>query len=139
MGTSAPQPRRSPCPVVFALDLLGDRWTLLVIRDLLLKNRKYYQEFLDAGEGISTNILADRLQRLVEGGLVTKSPDPEHGKRFVYRLTARGKDLTPLMLELIGWSHRHDPTTHVPAEFARRIEVDRDALVAELLARHSDS
>ena len=81
------------CPIRYGLGLFGDRWSLLIIRDLMFKGRCHYGEFLSAGEGISTNILAERLERLETSGIVTKSRDPLHGKKFVYRLTDKGLDL----------------------------------------------
>lgn len=130
MGTD----RRSSCPLVHALDILGDRWTLLVVRDLVFKRRQHYQQFLEAGEGISTNILADRLARLCDAGIVTKVPDSTHGKRFIYALTEKGKALAPVMLELIAWSHDHDPETKVPASYVTRIRAQRGELLDELWA-----
>src|SRR5262245_57273933 len=119
--------RRSDCPVHFALELFGDAWTLLVIRDLMFKRRKTYSDFLRAGEGIATNVLADRLVRLEEDGIVRKD-----GGR--YRLTPKGVDLLPIMLEIIGWSARHDPKTAADRSFVRRLRVDRAGLIAELRA-----
>src|SRR5438105_3846652 len=89
------QRRRSECPIAFALDLFGDRWSLLVVRDLVFKGRKSFGEFLAAGEGIATNVLADRLERLESAGVITKRRDPDKGTRFVYALTERGIGLVP--------------------------------------------
>ncbi len=127
--------RRSPCPIVHALDILGDRWTLLIVRDLMFRGRRHYQEFLDAGEGISTNILADRLSKLCCAGLVSKAEDETHGKRFVYRLTDKGKALAPVMLELVAWSHDHDEDTAVPTKFVQRIRREREVVIDELLEK----
>ena len=125
---------RSQCPVVFALDLFGDRWTLLIIRDLIFTQRSTYGDFLASGEGISTNILADRLKRLEEEGIVTRHPDPEHGGKHHYRLTDKGLDLVPVLLEMIRWSARHQPDTPVTGPLRRRL--DREAhKVAEEIAR----
>ena len=88
------------CPVAFALDTFGDRWSLLVIRDLMLRGNETYGEFLDSGEGIATNVLADRLKGLEAVGIVVKSPDPENRRRNIYRLTQKGLDLAPLIMEL---------------------------------------
>ncbi|QDV45306.1 putative HTH-type transcriptional regulator YybR [Stieleria neptunia] len=94
--------RRSPCPVACTLDLLGDKWTLLVIRDLVC-GKSQYKEFLASPEGIATNILADRLARLVEHGLAEKYPLPEQPGRDVYRLTQKGQSLRPVMMSLVKW------------------------------------
>jgi DNA-binding HxlR family transcriptional regulator len=115
MARSRPGPRasqgplRSPCPVAGALDLLGDRWTLLVIRDLLFYGKRRFAEFLASPEGISTNILAERLERLARCGLVERRRYLERPPREEYHLTARGHDLLPVLRELIRWGKRHVP------------------------------
>jgi DNA-binding HxlR family transcriptional regulator len=104
-------PLRSRCPVAGALDLLGDRWTLLVVRDLLFYRKRRFAEFLDSPEGIATNILADRLARLEDAGLVTRHRYQDRPLREEYRLTARGRDLVRVLRELIRWGKRHVPGT----------------------------
>jgi DNA-binding HxlR family transcriptional regulator len=118
--------RRSDCPIHFALETFGDRWTLLVLRDLLLKGRSTYTEFLGAGEGIATNILADRLERLQQDQLVERLADGS------YQATDKAIDLLPVLVEMITWSAKHDPETATPAEFVDRAREDRDALLDEL-------
>lgn len=98
--------RRSSCPVACYLDILGDRWTMLVIRDLLLGASKH-KDFLSSPEGIPTNILADRLKRLEGEGLVSKTPYQENPVRYAYALTTKGSDLAPLMREMINWSRKY--------------------------------
>jgi len=102
--------RRSNCPVGCALDILGDRWTLLVIRDLMA-GKKRYGEFLASAERIPTNILADRLKRLEREGLVSSTRYSEHARRFEYHLTDQGKALRPAISALAGWGMRHFPGT----------------------------
>lgn len=126
--------RRSPCPIAYALDLLGDRWTLLVVRDLALNGRRYFHQFEAAGEGIASNVLADRLKLLVEAGIAEKSRDPEKGSRRLYRLTDKGVDLLPILLEMIVWSGKHDPDTVVSPAYLKRATRKRDALLDELRA-----
>lgn len=126
--------RRSPCPIAHALDLLGDRWTLLVVRDLALNGRRYFHEFENAGEGIATNILADRLKLLVEAGIAEKMRDPDKGSRRIYRLTEKGLDLLPMLLEMIVWSGKHDPDTVVSPAYLKRATRQREALLDELRA-----
>jgi DNA-binding HxlR family transcriptional regulator len=99
-------PRRSPCPVACTLDLIGDKWTLLVVRDLLL-GRSQFREFAASPEGIATNILADRLARLVRHGLAEKFPCPEQPGREAYRLTATGRTLGPLVEHIASWGLEH--------------------------------
>ena len=124
--------RRSPCPIAFGLDVFGDRWTLLVIRDLVFTKKRTYGEFLDSPEGIATNILAQRLAWLEDLEIVSKSPDPDHGRRFVYQLTEKGLDLIPVLLEILAWSAKYDPHTPVSAEFAARIRKQRAAVLKEM-------
>jgi DNA-binding HxlR family transcriptional regulator len=100
---------RSNCPIGLSLDIFGDRWTLLIMRDLLMRNRKRYQDFLNASEGISTNILAQRLTYLEEMGLTTKTPDPHNKKQFNYIPTAKALDLLPVLCEVIRWGLKHHP------------------------------
>lgn len=117
---------RSPCPIAGALDLVGDRWTLLVVRDLLLYDKHRFTEFLASPERIATNILADRLDRLERCGLVARRKYAERPPREEYHPTARGRDLAPVVRELIRWGQRHVPGTakHPPdgvSEEGRRL------------------
>ncbi len=98
---------RSVCPIANALDVLGDRWTLLVIRDLLFLGKRRFGELAGSPEGIPTNILSDRLRRLEEGGLVEKAAYQLRPPRYEYQITAKGKDLLPVLRALAEWSLRH--------------------------------
>jgi DNA-binding HxlR family transcriptional regulator len=98
---------RSRCPIAGALDLVGDRWTLLVVRDLLLHDKRRFTEFLASPEGIATNILADRLERLERAGILERRRYHEHPPREEYHPTARGRDLVPVLRELVRWGQRH--------------------------------
>jgi len=122
------------CPIRFGLSVLGDRWSLLIIRDLMFKGRRYYGEFLESGEGISTNILADRLARLEEAGIINKAPDPDHGKKIVYRLSEKGQDLMPVMFAIMDWSEKYDERTEVPKPFITKLRNQPDKLRREILA-----
>lgn len=124
--------RKSDCPVHFALEVFGDAWTLLIIRDLMFKGRTSYTDFLRAEEGIATNVLADRLVRLEEDGVITKVAGSGRGSASVYRLTSKGVDLLPIMLEIIRWSAEHDPKTAADRRFVRRLRRERAALEAEI-------
>jgi DNA-binding HxlR family transcriptional regulator len=127
--------RRSGCPVAYALDLFGDRWTLLILRDMVFGAKRYYRDFLEAGEGIATNVLADRLNRLEQAALVDKRRDPQDGKRYVYSLTEKGLDTLPILLEMITWGATHDPESAAPASFTDRLKSDREGVLAELRER----
>ena len=97
------RPRRSACPLAGALDLIGDRWSMLVIRDLMFRGRSTYCELLRSPEGISTNILAERLRRLEAEGLLEKRVYQERPRRYCYCLTPKGDALRPMMIELVRW------------------------------------
>ena len=106
-----------------------------MIRDLMFKGKKHYGEFTDPEENISTNILADRLGKLQSHGIIAKRPDPDHGSRYIYELTEKGRDLLPVMLAIIDWAQRHDPNTEVPEEFIEQLRKDPDGLRADLLSQ----
>ena len=109
--------RRSACPVACSLDLLGDRWSLLIIRDLF-RGLTRYGEFLAAPEGIPTNILAERLKRLEAAGLIKSNPYQQNPPRYAYTLTPRGSDLKPVLGTLASWAMRHVPRTQPDKELA---------------------
>lgn len=124
----AQQPR-SGCPIGIALDLVGDPWTLLVVRDLMFKGAKTFQDFVEAGEGIATNVLSDRLARLEAGGVVSKARDASDARRYVYRLTAKGIDLAPVLVDLVLWSATY-ARTDAPPEVLRAMRKDREGFIA---------
>lgn len=104
--------RRSPCPVACALDLFGDRWTLLIIRDLML-GRSRFKDFTASPESIPTNILTDRLERLLEAGLVSQVPAADGSKRLAYTLTKKGMSLKPILKSIRDWGLQWEPGTQV--------------------------
>ena len=104
-----------------------------------MAGRRHYREFENAGEGIATNILANRLRGLVEQGIVEKLPDPEHGSRRIYQLTRKGIDLLPVIVEIIVWSATHDPASPVTKAYLRRATADREGLLAEIRANAEGS
>jgi DNA-binding HxlR family transcriptional regulator len=110
---------RSPCPIASALDILGDKWTLLVVRDLLFMGKRQYGELLESPEGIPTNILAERLKRLEAAGLLEKRPYQTNPPRYDYHLTPKGRDLRRPLLSLVRWGNAHIPGTYVPPREAR--------------------
>jgi DNA-binding HxlR family transcriptional regulator len=108
------QDYRSTCPISTALELVGDRWTLLVIRDLMFGGKRHFREFLKAEEGISSNVLADRLNSLVEDGIVTRRDDPTHAQKAIYSLTDKGLDLLPVLFAISAWTQKYHPRTRRP-------------------------
>jgi DNA-binding HxlR family transcriptional regulator len=101
---------RSGCLVNLMVEMFGDQWSLLVIRDIMLMNRRHFRELLTGSqEKIASNILADRLQRLVKQGIIFKSPDPNHKQKAIYSLTEKGIDLLPLLMTMAEWGQKHVP------------------------------
>ena len=112
------------CPVRFGLGVFGDRWTLLIIRDMMFRGFTRFQDFLNAGEGISTNVLSDRLRRLEARQIISRKKAPADGRQVIYELTDKGKDLRPVMLAVMAWAKKYDPETNVTGELAERIRAD---------------
>lgn len=100
--------------MTYVLEILGDKWTFLIIRDMLFRGCCQNKQFIDSGEGMATNILADRLKKLIKHGLITQCKDPENGRQKLYHLTGKGLDLIPSILQLIKWSGLHDPNSLLP-------------------------
>ena len=117
-----------------SLEILGDRWSLLIIRDLMVRGFRTFKEFQQSGEGIATNILADRLQRLEQVGILTAEPEASDARRVNYRLTEKGIDLAPVLLDLLVWAGRHEQTA-VPRALLAEMEGNRDAFLAEVRRR----
>jgi DNA-binding HxlR family transcriptional regulator len=128
---------RSGCPVSIALETFGDRWSLLIIRDLMVRGYRTFKEFERSGERIATNILADRLRRLQASGIVTTEADPADGRRLNYRLTEKGIDLAPVLLELLIWSARHEDSG-APCATIQEIANNREAVLADVRRRWRD-
>lgn len=132
---SSTKTRRSRCPFDYALEIFGDRWTLLLLRDLLFAEKHHFRDFCASEEGIATNILANRLKKLEAWDMVSRSRDPENGRQVVYHLTDKGLALTPAMLEIMRWSAKYDPDGGGSTACLRRLKKDRDGLAVELMAR----
>ena len=114
--------------------MFGDRWSLLVVRDMMVRGYRTFGEFQRSGEGIATNILADRLRRLEALGIVEVDRDEDDRRRVNYRLTAKGIDLAPVLFELLVWTARHEPTG-APCGFIDKIQRNRDRFLAEVRRR----
>jgi DNA-binding HxlR family transcriptional regulator len=135
---------RSGCPINLTLEVLGDRWSLIVIRDLMFGNRRHYRELLTRSEeGIASNILADRLKRLLQAGLITRRDDPGHKQKGVYSLTEPAIQLVPLLAQMGAWGRRHTPSSEELSIRAQLLEEGGppmwEAFMAELRRLHLDA
>jgi DNA-binding HxlR family transcriptional regulator len=102
---------RSGCAINLTLEVVGDKWSLLIIRDMIFGNRRHFREMLKSEEGISSNILADRLKMLVEQGIITKADDPSHKQKAIYSLTEQGIELLPVLAQMAAWGRKYLPVT----------------------------
>lgn len=128
---------RSGCPVNIAVEVFGDRWSLLIVRDLMVRGFRNFGDFVHSGEGIATNILADRLRRLRKAGIVETEPDEADRRKVNYRLTGKGIDLAPVLLDLLIWGARHEDTG-VPCVAVQEMEKNREVVLAETRRRWKD-
>jgi DNA-binding HxlR family transcriptional regulator len=125
---------RSGCVINRTVEMFGDRWSLLVIRDIIFVNRRHFRELLTQSiEGIASNILADRLQRLMEQGIIVKSDDASHKQKVIYSLTEKGIGLLPLLMEMVVWGHKYLPDSRLRG-LARVLEEGGPKLWAEFMA-----
>lgn len=131
---TTPSSPRSDCPINFGLEIFGDRWTLLVLRDLLIKQKRTFGELQSSDEAIATNILADRLKRLECCGLVERTTSTVDGRVMIYTPTEAARDLVPVLVEMSYWGATHDPGTGAPAEFRAAYRTDRAGLIAAIRA-----
>lgn len=123
--------KRSDCPISYSLDLLGDKWTMLILRDMTLNDKHFYKDFLSAGEGVATNILSDRLKMLESYGIVSSEPYEKLKTMKYYSLTDKGAELIPVLIELWVWGAKNDPKSSVPqheieSRLSRRDEIIKD-------------
>jgi DNA-binding HxlR family transcriptional regulator len=122
---------RSDCPISCTLDVIGDKWSLLIIRDVMLRGKMSYSEFLNSEEGIATNILVSRLARLEEEGILAREVAPENKSKFIYHLTQKGADLMPVIIELMDWGAKYNKNCP-RRELGQKIKKDKAAVVREL-------
>jgi len=136
MAGKKPSPdRRSGCPLNASVEMLGDRWSLLIIRDMMVRGYRTFKEFLSSDEHIATNILADRLRRLEEYAIITTQPDPSDGRKLFYLLTPKGMDLAPILTEMVLWAAAHEDTGN--RALVRLIKRDKSKFLAEIRKRLS--
>jgi DNA-binding HxlR family transcriptional regulator len=117
--------------------MLGDRWSLLIIRDMMLRGASTYKEFMDCYEGIATNILANRLRRLADFGIIRAEPDPADGRKVSYRLTKKGIDLAPVLTEMVLWAAGHEDTGN--PELVKQMRADKQKFLAAIRQRWETS
>lgn len=120
---------RSHCPINYVLEHIGDKWSLLIIRDLMFKGKRHYNEFLEGGERVSTSVLGTRLKQLEEVGLISKSEDDVKKSRIKYSLTQKGIDMLPFMVDMISWSGEYDKETEAGKDFLDQAKHHRDDLL----------
>ena len=125
--------RRSECPLNASVEMLGDRWSLLIIRDMMLRGFATYKQFMECYEGIATNILADRLRRLTANGIVTAAADPRDGRKLIYQLTGKGIDLAPVLTEMVLWAAAHEDTGN--QALVQRMRADKKGFLAGVRER----
>jgi DNA-binding HxlR family transcriptional regulator len=128
--------RRSACPLNASVEILGDRWSLLIVRDMMLRGFRSYKQFLGSYERIATNILADRLRRLEEHGIISSQTDPSDGRKLIYLLTKKGIDLAPVLTEMVLWSAGHEEVENQAlVELMRK---DKQKFIAEVRRRWTE-
>jgi DNA-binding HxlR family transcriptional regulator len=125
--------RRSGCPLNASVEMLGDRWSLLIIRDMMLLGRRTFKEFLDSYERPATNILSDRLRKLEAFGIIRTERDPTDGRKLIYLLTSKGMDLAPVLTEMVLWAGKHEETENRP--LIRLMRKDKEKFIGEIQRR----
>jgi len=123
---------RSHCPINFALEHFGDKWSLLIIRDLMFKGKRHYNEFFDSEEKVSTSVLGDRLKMLEDSGIISKGVDDVKKSRIKYSLTQKGIDMLPFMIDMIVWSALNDDDTEAGNDFIVQATKNRDNLISTI-------
>ena len=122
-------PFRSDCPISISLDIIGDKWALLIVRDIAFKEKNTYGDFLNAGEGITTSVLADKLVLLESGGIISKQIHPDSKAKILYTLTQKGIDLIPSLVELIVWSEKYHEVNPQATAFAKQVKKDKEGVI----------
>ncbi len=136
MKTTTKEALRSHCAVNYGVEMFGDRWSLLIIRDIVFVGKKTYGDFLKSEEGIATNVLASRLAFLEEQGILSRAQNPLDKRKDFYSLTEKGLDLIPTVLDIVLWSAKHDPKSYVrgQTDFIARLSKDRAQVGEEIKA-----
>jgi DNA-binding HxlR family transcriptional regulator len=138
MPRNKPAPkRRSGCPLNASVEMLGDRWSLLILRDMMIRGYRSFNEFLQSDEKIASNILADRLRRLESYDIIAAERDSADGRKVLYSLTPKGIDLAPVLTEMVLWAARHEETDN--QALVREIRRDKEKLIADVRRRWADA
>jgi DNA-binding HxlR family transcriptional regulator len=137
MAKKKPAPkRRSGCPLNASVEILGDRWSLLIIRDMMLRGFHTFKQFLESYERIATNILADRLRRLEGHGIISTARDPSDARKVIYSLTAKGIDLAPVLAEMVLWAAAHEETGN--QTLVRQMRKDKEQVISAVRHRWAE-
>ena len=123
---------RSHCPTNYAIEHFGDKWSLLIIRDLMFKEKRHYNEFFESEEKVSTSVLGDRLKNLEQSGIISKGRDTVKKSRIKYSLTTKGIDMLPFMIDMISWSGKYDNETEAGDVFLAQAKEGRDFLLKSI-------
>src|SRR3979490_3005982 len=138
MPKKKPSPtRRSGCPLNASIEMLGDRWSLLIIRDMMVRGFRTFKEFLESHEKIATNILADRLRKLESNGIISVEPDPSDGRKSIYSLTPKGIDLAPVLTEMVLWAAAHENTAN--QALVRKMRKDKEKFISAIRQRWAET
>jgi DNA-binding HxlR family transcriptional regulator len=129
--------RRSGCPLNASVEILGDRWSILIIRDMMLRGFRSYKEFLGSYEKIATNILANRLRNLEAHGILKSQSDPHDGRKLIYQLTKKGIDLAPVLTEMVLWAGGYEQTEN--QALVQLMQRDKAKFIAEIRERWKKS
>src|SRR5467141_3572024 len=129
--------RRSGCPLNASVEILGDRWSLLIIRDMMLRGFRTYKEFMGSYEGIATNILADRLRELIAHRIISTRRNPSDGRQVIYSLTPKGIDLAPVLMEMVLWAATHEDTGN--QALVREMRKDKEQFISAIRQRWAET
>jgi len=126
---------RSHCPINYALEHFGDKWSLLIIRDLMFKQKRHYNEFFESDEKVSTSVLGDRLKQLEQSGIISRGEDKVKKSRIKYSLTKKGIAMLPFMVDMIVWSGMFDNATEAVKDFLIQAKNSKEALISSIKER----
>lgn len=129
----------STCPIAYSLDIIGDRWAMLIIRDIVFRGKSSFGDFVNSKEGIATNVLTVRLKRLEQQGIISKEQDTKKLSKYIYRLTDVGLNLLPLLVEMILFAGKHDKQTAVSKEFYNKIKSNKRKFISDSMKNHEKS